>query len=286
MIFRFGGVEFGGWGNSLLVTDFDAGSSELVVNDHQRPNRDGIMSGRDYLGGKTWAFDISTNRDDVLGALEASGALEAAWKDRKVRLAPNVNVPLSYEVGGRWRRVYGRPRNYAGPKGDVLAEQGLGRIVADFRVNDPLHYAEEESSVSLTFVPASTGGLVAPLVAPLTSRRTSGERAGFVYNLGDEQTPLKVVFHGPIRNPYVRAAAGWEVALDGTLAYDVSVTVDALAGTVTRSDGASVNGMLTRKTRLSTALLPVGQSELTFGGIDATGTSSVDLVWRNAYQSL
>lgn len=286
MMFRFGGVEFGGRSGPLIVTDFDPGSAEMVVNDHQRPGRDGVMSGRDYLGGCVWAFDISTNRQDVLGALESSGVLEAAWKDRKVRLNTNVSVPLSYEVGGRWRRVYGRPNNYAGPKGDVLAMQGVGKIVADFRVTDPLHYDEAESSVSLTFVPASTGGLIAPLVGPLSTRLQTGERAGFVSNAGDAETPLKVVFHGPIKDPYVRAAAGWEIGLTGSLAYDVSVTVDALAGTVTRSDGATVAGMLTRKTRLSKAVLPAGQSELTFGGVDSTGTSSVDLMWRNAHQSI
>jgi hypothetical protein len=286
MMFRFGGVEFGGRTGPLIVTDFDPGSAALVVNDHQRPNRDGVMSGRDYLGGRTWAFDISTNRRDVLGALESSGALEAAWKNRKVRLRPNVNVPLSYEVGGRWRRVYGRPNNYAGPKGDVLAERGVGRIVADFRVNDPLHYDEAETVVVLTIVPAAAGGLRTPLVAPLSTVRSSAPRVGLVDNTGDGETPLKVTFHGPVVNPWVRAAAGWEIGLTGTLAYDVSVTVDAMAGTVKRSDGASVAGMLTRKTRLSSAVLPVGRSDVTFGGADITGTATATLAWRNAYQSI
>lgn len=286
MMFRFSGIEFGGRSGPLIVTDFDPGSSEMVVNDHQRPGRDGVMSGKDYLGGSLWAFDISTNRGDALGALESSGVLEAAWKDRKVRLNPNVSVPLSYEVGGRWRRVYGRPNNYAGPKGDVLAMQGVGKIVADFRVTDPLHYDEAESSVVLNIVPASAGGLQAPLVAPLSTLRSSEPRAGFVDNTGDADTPLVVTFHGPITDPWVRAAAGWEIGLTGSLAYDVSVTVDALAGTVTRSDGAPVAGMLTRKTRLSKAVLPVGQSELTFGGADITGTATATLSWRNAYQSI
>lgn len=283
MMIRFGGIEFGGRSGPLIVTDFDPGSTELVVNDHQRPSRDGVMSGRDYLGAKVWAFNISTNGRKVLEALESSGALEAAWKDRRVRLNPNVSVPLSYEIGGRWRRVYGRPNNYAGPKPDTLAEQGVGKIVADFRVTDPLHYDETETSVTLDIVPASAGGLQAPLQAPLSTLRSSEPRAGFVNNTGDDETPLTVTFHGPIVNPWIRAAAGWEIGLTGTLAYDISVTIDALAGTVVRSDGAPVAGMLTRATRLSRAVLPVGQSELTFGGADITGTATATLSWRNAH---
>lgn len=285
MLFRLGGVEFGGRTGSLIVAGFDPGSADLRTQDHERPQRDGAMVGRDYLGSTTWAFDISTNRRAVLEAAESAAALAVAWRPPE-RLQGNVTVPLSYELGGRWRRVYGRPGKFAGIKGDVLAMQGVGKITADFRVTDPLFYDDAETSVVLDIVPASSGGLVAPLVAPLTSVRSSAPRAGFVDNLGDAATPLKVTFHGPVLNPWVRAAAGWEIGLTGTLAYDVSVTVDPLAGTVTRSDGAPVAGMLTRATRLSKSLLPVGQSELTFGGSDITGTATATLSWRHAFQSI
>ncbi|MBM6622675.1 hypothetical protein JTF08_13750 [Micrococcaceae bacterium RIT802] len=286
MKFRLGNTEFGGESGHIIVSGFDPGPPELITNDNQRPQRDGIMVGRDYLGEQNWAFDLVTNRNNLTEAIQTAAELAAAWRSPSVRRAPNVVVPLSYEMDGRWRRVYGRPGRFAGIKGDVLAVQGGGRITADFRVTDPLFYDEAEASVVLTIVPATTGGLVAPLVAPLTSARSSAPRAGFVENVGDAETPLKVVFHGPVADPWVRAAAGWEIGLTGSLAYDVSVTVDPLAGTVTRSDGAPVAGMLTRATRLSRSLLPVGQSELTFGGSDITGTATATLSWRNAYQSI
>lgn len=286
MKFRFRGVDFGGRSGSLIVSGFTPGAKEIRGSDRPRPNRDGTSVGRTFLGSATWAFDLSTNEHDLAGALAAAGALQSAWEDPAMRLAPLVLVPLQYELDGRWRRVYGRPDAFTGPKGDVLAKQGVGKVICDFKVHDPTFYDDTEDTVTLTIVPASTGGLVAPLIAPLTTVGSGAPRAGFVTNTGDAPTPLKVTFHGPVIDPWVRSPEGWEVGLTGSLAYDESITVDPLAGTVTRQDGAPANGRLTRKTRLSGTLLPPGVTELTFGGTDLTGTATAKLAWRNAYTSI
>lgn len=284
MKFRFDGLNFGD-GSNLLVTGFEPGPAEIRGGDVDRSQRDGTIAGRDFLGKRTWGISISTIEDDIAGALDAERQLSSKWTAEKFRLNPFVTYPLSYEIGGRWRRVYGRPDRYAGLTGDVLAMQGAGKIDCDFRVLDPLYYDEVETRLTLTIVPASTGGLKAPLVGPLSTVRSSAPRAGLVSNAGDQPTPLTVVFRGPVVDPWVRAAAGWEIALKGTIPYDQTVTVDARAGTVLRGS-IPVAGMLTRKSRLSTARLPVGSSELTFGGSDLTGTASVELRWRNAYSSI
>lgn len=283
--FRFDGLEFGGPVGPLLVTGFDPGPAEVRNGDSDRSQRDGAIAGRDFLGKRTWGISVSTIADDIDGALALERQLASRWGNEKFRKNPLVTYPLAYELGGRWRRVYGRPDRYAGINGDLSSMSGAGTIECDFRVLDPRFYDDAESVVQLTIVPASTGGLMAPLVAPLSTVRSSEPRAGLVDNLGDVPTPLKVVFKGPVTNPWVRAAAGWEIGLVGTLAYDQTVTVDALEGTVLRGS-TPVAGMLTRKTRLSSSMLPVGSSELTFGGTDPTGTASVELRWRNAFTSL
>lgn len=282
MIFNFRGVEFGGQFGDLIVEDFTAGAFSLRSSDNERPQSDGVIPGRDYLGEATWAFDITTNKKNLTDALTIAAALEAEWKAEEIRLTPNLKVPLSYQLNGRWRRVYGRPGAYAGPRGDIRARQGAAKITADFRVMDHLFYDDVESTLQLTIIPPSTGGLTAPLEAPLTGTGSGSPRSGFVTNTGNAATPLKATFNGPVTDPWVRSVDGWEIGLLGSLAYDISVTVDPLAGTVIRSDGAPVSGMLSRATRLSRARLPKGQSELTFGGIDLTGTATVDLAWRNA----
>lgn len=286
MLARYKGVEFGGLRGNLIISGFDPSAPEIRSNNHPKPFGDGALAGRDYLGEASWTFELTTNERDEVGALAAAGALVSAWRDPKVRLKPNVTVPLSYMVAGRWRRVYGRPGQITDPVSDVHATLGVGKIVASFRVLDPNFYDDAETKVRLTIVPESSGGIITPLVTPISTRMNNGRRAGLVENLGDVASPLTVTFHGPARNPKIKAAAGWEVGITGTLAYDQSVTVDARAGTVTRNDGASVPGWLTRATQLSKAVIPAGKSDLTFTAIDSTGTAAVDLAWRNSYSSI
>lgn len=285
MIARLGGIEFGGLGD-LIIQEFDPGDTEITVNDANIPMGDGVMVGRDFLGGKTWGFTLATNRADVEGARRTAAQLGTMWRSPSIRRTPGAVVPLSYRVGSQWRRVYGRPGRWADPIPDVRAMQGVMVVACDFRVTDPRHFAEDQSVVTLTVVPESTGGLRFPARAPFRFNSRGGARVGLVDNQGDAATPLIVTFHGPCRDPKVVAAAGWEIGLVGSLAYDVSVTVDALAKTVTRSDGAEVPGMLTRATVLSRAELPVGQSDITFTCVDETATAKAVLSYRHAFTTL
>ena len=286
MRFKLGGVEFTGetLDAPLMVRDFVPGGADVRDEDTAQVQRDGILPGTDLLGGRLWSWDLSARGNNLTAVLAANASLEAAWRTPD-RLLPGVKVPLSYLIDNRWRRVYGRPGRYSGIVPDHIAISGIGRVVCDFRVLDPSHYDDVESSVVLTIVPATSGGLQTPFVFPLSTVRSSTPRAGSVVNAGDVATPLKVTFRGPVLNPWVRGP-GLEIALAGALAYDQSVTVDARAGTVTRENGAPAAGLLTRKTSLTAALLQPGTTELTFGGTDQTGTATATLAWRNAYTSI
>ena len=288
MRFKLGAVEFSGEGDAtgpLVVREFEPGGADVRDQDAERAQQDGLIVGRDLLGGRLWSWAISARGNDLSDVLAANALLEGAWRD-PARLKPGVTTPLSYLTDGRWRRVYGRPGRFTGITPDYLAMSGLGRIVCDFRVTDPRYYDDDDTSVVLTIVPATTGGLMTPLAAPLSTVQSSAPRAGIVNNLGDADTPLKVKFQGPVSNPWVRSTDGMEIGLNTTLASDESITVDPLAGTVTRNGGASAAGLLTRKTRMSATLLTPGTTELTFGGTDPTGTAKATLYWRNAYNSI
>lgn len=286
MRFKLGGVTFSGESldEELMVSSFDQGSVDLRSDDTERPQKDGIIPGRDFIGKRIWAWELSARGDNLTDVLAANAKLEGAWRS-SVRTTPGATMPLSYMVDGRWRRVYGRPGRYAGPSPDFIAMNGIGHIVCDFMITDPLHYDDAETSVVLSIVPGTTGGLRAPLRAPLSTVRSNEPRAGTVLNSGNAPTPLKVRFKGPVSNPWVRSADGWEVGIIGTLAYDQTITFDPLAGTVLRGS-TPVNGMLTSKTRLSNTMLKPGTNSLTFGGTDLTGSATATLLWRDAYISL
>lgn len=286
MRFKLGGVSFSGESldEQLMVRAFEPGGVDHRTNDTPRPQRDGIIPGREYLSGRLWSWEISARGENLTDVLAASALLENAWLPA-ARLVPGATVPLSYMVADRWRRVYGRPGRYTGPTPDFIAMSGVGHIVCDFQVTDPLYYDDAESQVVLNIVPASTGGLMAPLVAPLSTVRSSEPRAGIVFNAGNADTPLKVRFKGPVVNPWVRSSRGWEVGYLGTLAYDQTFTVDPLAGTILLGS-TPANGRITTKTRLSNTMLKPGTNELTFGGDDYTGTATATLLWRDAHKSL
>lgn len=287
MIFQLGGVQFTGdtLDTPLMVSSFTAGGADVRSQDTDLAQQDGVLPGADLLGGRLWGWEISARGATLADVLAANESLEQAWRT-PARLQPGVNVPLSYQINNRWRRVYGRPGRYSGINPDYVAESGIGHLVCDFRVNDPLHYDDVESTVQLTIVPATSGGLQSPLASPLSTVRSSAPRAGLVSNTGNAATALKVTFHGPITNPWVRSPTGLEVGLNTSLAYDQTVTVDPLAGTVTRQDGSPAAGLVTRKTYLPTQLLQAGTTELTFGGTDPTGTATATLAWRNAHTSI
>lgn len=287
MYIKIGNVQAGGYDSPLIIENFDAPSTTLRTDYTDRPNADGVMVGRDWLGSSTWGFDLATNRSNLQDAMSEVNALERVWKDSKSRLASGVALPLSYSLdGSRWFRVYGRCGQFTGSSPSVLARLGVARVTADFVQTRTEHFSEAEHLETITYVPPVQAGLTAPLVAPLTSVGTGAERAGFVINNGDLPTPLKIKFFGPIQNPVLRSAAGWEVGIRSTIGAGDWVEIDPLMGTVKKRNGSAVAGLLTTRTRLSTVNLPVGQSELFLSGVDLTNTSKVEVRWRDAYTGL
>lgn len=284
MYIKFGSVEAGGFDNPLLIEGFTPPSPDLRTNYIDRPNADGQLVGKTFLGSATMGFDLVTNTKNLKEAYALANQLERDWTSTKMRVDSNVSVPLSYSLdGSKWYRVYGRPGKFTGFAPDVLATQGVGRITVDFTVTRFEHFSEIGQVETITYLPPIQGGLVAPLTAPITTVGTGVERSGFVTNKGDLQSPLEIRFFGPISNPSLRSSSGWEVSYRGTIPVGDFVTINPLQGTVKQRNGSSVAGNLGTKVRLSRVNLPVGKSELFLKGTDTTGTSKVELRWRDAH---
>src|SRR5690606_36368644 len=91
------------------VTDVDFGSPEARSTDVDRPRADGTRFGREWRSGREITLEVATmhHTDAVLAEL---GKLCAAWDAAATRTAPGTLSVLRYNVNGRTRRVYGRPR--------------------------------------------------------------------------------------------------------------------------------------------------------------------------------
>ena len=291
--FELDGFQFGGEDDSVIVQPggLDLGTVEWRTQDADSPTGDGILFGRDLKSALTWGFQLLTNEytaGDALDSLEAMGGL---WLDSPSRSVPGAVSVLRYRIAGRTRRVYGRPRRWSmAVTPDLFG--GVAPVVADFQCVDALHYGDEVRTVDVGVVTgdgASSGGMCAPLFAPL-STVGGGARSGVIDAVGGTApAPFVAVIHGPITNPWV-AGPGWRFNFLTTLGSTQTLTVDTRpwARTALRNDGASLAGALTRaSTVLSDArLLPGSGSWLDFGGIDGTGTATCVVSWRPTYYSL
>lgn len=284
--FDIDGYRFG-CDHPVAVLDWDTGVREVRTQDVDRPGAHGVLFGRDYDSPPEWTFTVRAKNSDKAAAFDVISEFRQRWQASQGVGEMSV---LKYGLPGRERKVYGRPRRWS-LAGDA-PRQGIniGRLVGlcTFQLSDPRSFGAGPGNTGetvLTLVPESTGGLIAPLVTPLTTTRRGGERAGVIRNPGDAPTPITVTFHGPVSNPKLYGE-GWEIGLTGNLAYDEKITVNALGKSVTRSDGANMGGRLTRGTRLNKAALAPGEQEIWFTGADETGTAKAVVSWSAAYWSL
>lgn len=262
--------------------------------DVDRPNEDGRYFGPDRRGGASVGFEIgvltdrySVDADDPYEAnVDYVDALQSWWDDEDLRTNPWDLAVLRTCVAGRVWRAYGRPRRFDAVP-DRLQQQGYTPVICDFDVADNRVYADEEQSMDLSLVIPPTGGLVAPLVAPLTGTGETEGQKNLVIT-GSRATWLCVDFHGPVSNPSVEIVIGntkLVIGLATSIPDGLTVTFDPRPWSrgVTRGDGANYAGYISVATGLLSEMrIRKGTYPVTYRGTDATGTSSATLRWRPA----
>lgn len=277
--FELNGYKFSGNPDSpLYVVGLGLGVVAVRDQDVDNPVGDGRIFGQDRESGPTWAFEFRVGPGAIDDTLAEMARVTRAW--RTAPRGPGQESVLRYAVGNRTRRIYGRPRGLA-PDPTLLHSLGYLAASGEFVTADGYHYADTTNSVQLSLIPGDAGGLVSPLVSPLTTV-AGGQRQGLVAVEGDAPAPMEVTFKGPISNPGV-SSTSWSIRLNTSLAYDQSVTIDTRKGTVRRNDGASLAGNLSRTSYLPDARLLPGSRELVFSGTDATGTATCTVAWRPTF---
>lgn len=282
-------VTVGEPGHDLVLTAFDVSIGDVRTGDAAWPLRHGSRAGVDFLDAGSITMTLRTRfgvrtREQ---ADQVASAFMRAWRT-DLGAAPGVQTPLLVESGAKARIVYGRAGRISPPQVDsVLLRQGLAEIIAEFRVLDPLVYGISPSSVSISVVPRSLGGIIAPITTPVTTTMTSGTEYRALRVAGDAPAPLRVIFHGPARDPKV-TVGGVEVGVVGEIAYDENVIVDGRTRSVHLDDAAQTPAghRLSRGSRLDLLRVEPGTHEVAFTATDRTGTARATVEATPAYYHL
>lgn len=287
MLISYGGVTVGETSQDMFLTDVDLALGDMRTGDTEWPLRHGSRPGADYLESGTLTFTVCASPGSTTdGAASAAvSGFTRAWR-LGLREGPGRLAPLSVAVGGRRRVLYGRPGRLAPPQpGSAHMRQGAGMVTAEFRILDPLVYAADSTDVSVSVVPKSLGGIVTPIVTPVTTVLTSDTSYRFIPVDGDADAPFSVTFHGPCTDPSV-VVNGTEVGLVGDIAYDEDVTVNGRARTVELADGSPAAARMSRGTRIDRMTLPPGEHEISFTASDRTGTARATVSVTPAFYHL
>lgn len=284
--FAINGFKFG-CGHVVDVATLQATSVRWRVQDQDNPVGDNLLMGRDFGDPQPIKLDLLVRGADPESARLGADEFAAAWVSSKKR-GPNEKSVLEIGVGGKTLRAYGRPRDLDIDDTKLFTQpRSTGQAVFDR--SDMYFYGDTGDggggSVPLRINPPQAAGMTFPIVFPWATLE-GGRRQGIIDNAGKRETKdVTITIKGPISDPIVRGS-GWYLALDTTLKYDQSVVIDVLNQTVRRNDGTSLAGALTRKSRLTNVVVPAGQSEFFFEGVDVTGSATATVTWRSAYTSL
>lgn len=282
-------VTVGEPGRDLVLTGFDVALGTVRNGDAALPIGHGSRPGADFLetGTITLTLRSAYGIRDHAAADRVTSAFMRAWR-ASLSAAPGVMTPMIVEAGGRARMVYGRAGRISPPPPDtVLKRQGLVEIIAEFRVLDPHVYDVAGTGVTLSVIPRSLGGIIAPITTPVTTTMTSGVEYRMLTVTGDAPAPLTVTFHGPALDPVI-TVGGAEVGIVGQLAYDENVIVDGRTRTATLDDPDSTPAghRLSRASRLDLLRVDPGIHEISFSATDRTGTARVTVEATPSYYHL
>lgn len=267
---------------------FDPGEIEWLTQDQKNTRRGVVGFGRDVPTGKIWTWESHTDRSSVEEAVDTLDRFSAAWMLEELVRQPGAQTALRYRVGGRERRVYGRPRRYAAPPTNLILN-GFVPVTHDFATVDAFTYDDAETHVPILYSSGATGGgFTLPATLPITTLPSDGNGSGQLTVGGTARAYPRIRFNGPWINP-VFITDDWTLRLTGTILAGAWVEVDTRpwALTVLTNSGASAVGMLDRRTYLEDLwFAPGSQPQISLAGAASGGGASADVRFRNAWTSI
>lgn len=267
-----------------------------------RPGSDGAWPGARFAGTRVVTVDVSIHPDNDPAGRDGRTLL------RDLQVATRVHAgegELAVRILGEtlmcWARINSRVTQPLSTTWMAMAELG---VPLQFLATDPRRYSAEEHALmvgpptrSEGLQYTSVGGIDRIEYAPFggVDRYDWGVDGNVgditVTNSGTESTPPVVTFYGPCTTPSLLLQS--DEADDLVLEYDITLiagdtlTLDARAGTVLLNAGSSdadrAYTVTPRSGLLEELRLPPGESQLSFRQQSTDTTSSMSVVWRDAY---
>jgi hypothetical protein len=277
-----------GLGQTIVVENFNPGTAETRNQDVLSPTSDVRWFGTDRRTPPTWTFDLYTDVQDAAQALGWVQNMEEIWDAEDVRSTPNAVMALRYKIGGRIRRVFGRPGDFTPIPSYVRT--GRMHMTADFRLAEHTYYEDVEEIIRINTIPSDTSasGFTFPVTFPLTIGAQGDSPYVEMANVrGKRPTWIDVTFYGPSLDPWVQIG-GQRWQLRGQLGGQDSIRMSGKPWQtgLLRNDGAWMAGMLGPQARLSQLRLKPGSYPVKYGAYDPTGTSRAEVAWRAAYGTM
>jgi hypothetical protein len=278
------GVAFGiGRAISCDASGFDPGTSDWLVQDQEDPFTGAVRMGRDVRTGSTFAWSLFVDQYSDVDALAAMEDLADAWTPDD--LSGGEVMVIRYKVGGRTRRVYGRPRRWASPPDNKILS-GMIPITADFKRVDPMFYGDSLESSMLSLAYESEGGFLFPVTFPVTTK-PGGSVPGNAFVSGRRRTYPIIRLTGPIINPTI-VTANWTLPLTLNMNEGHYLEIDTRPWkrTIMLDGTSALPGVLGPKIRMRDLYLEPGAQSFGFQGVSGTGTATCTISWYPAYPSL
>lgn len=266
------------------VVSWVIGGREYRTDDTDRPRSDGRYFGQDYVTPGDVEIELiiraqgSTREERFANAMEIRENFTQVWNGDEIRFTPGEVAEL--EIAGR-AMVEGRPRHvdWDDSRATFGIIRGSALFVRDFdQAFEPGAFWHE---VTVGLVPPQMGGLIAPLIAPLSTAISSTRARPFEVGGDSEVWPI-VSVQGPIQSgASVELTHGWTIKLNRALAYDEVAVFDSRPGQRTMTlNGRPVNLLAPTGDRLSSMSIQPGINEIALRGTSVEGTATVTTRWR------
>lgn len=266
------------------VVSWVIGGREYRTDDTDRPRTDGRYFGQDFVTPGDVEIELiiradGANREERFNnAMLIRENFTRVWNGDEIRFAPGEVAEL--EIAGR-AMVEGRPRHvdWDDSRATFGIIRGTALFVRDFDTAfEPGAFWYE---VTVGLVPPQMGGLIAPLIAPLTTAYSSTRARPFEVGGDSEVWPI-VEVQGPIQSgASVELTHGWTIRLNRGLAYDEVAIFDSRPGQRTMTlNGRPVNLLAPTGDRLSSMSIQPGTNEIALRGTSVEGTATVTARWR------